>query len=385
MYIVYLWMQCIYFDIDRNVCHAVIGVCIPIVLVLGASTLIIWSMLVSFLGIDRMPTLLQHEITNEGNGDWFFVCIEMCISVVIVACPCALGLATSTAVMVGTTLVAEHGVVFKGSAVLETGQKVNKIVFDKTGTLTIGKDQQEATRRQMLILSGLAESYREYLLGCAIISKAKSITKAPLDMALDHLGTVSNFNYETGLGIECDVLQQEKGHRAVIGNQKWLEECHVSLDGVATGYISISDMIKPEAKLVIDTLHMMGVDIAMVTGDNALAVKGIAVKVGITEVHSGVSPNGKTQIVRNMQVKIIYKAGFFGYHILPTVVAMVGDGINDSPALVTANLGIALCYHLHPMMASIAIAASSAGLVVSSLMLRWFWRKPRMYQEDEKK
>ncbi|KAG2229498.1 hypothetical protein INT48_002404 [Thamnidium elegans] len=355
MYIVYLWMQCIYFDIDRNVCHAVIGVFVPIVLVLGASTLIIWSMLVSFLGIDRMPTLLQHEITNEGNGDWFFVCIEMCISVVIVACPCALGLATPTAVMVGTTLAAEHGVVFKGSAVLETGQKVNKIVFDKTGTLTI------------------AESYREYLLGCAIISKAKSITKAPLDMALDHLGTVSNFNYETGLGIECDVLQQEKGHRAVI----------VSLDGVATGYISISDMIKPEAKLVIDTLHMMGVDIAMVTGDNALAVKGIAVKVGITEVHSGVSPNGKTQIVRNMQVKIIYKAGFFGYRILPTVVAMVGDGINDSPALVTANLGIALCYHLHPMMASIAIAASSAGLVVSSLMLRWFWRKPRMYQEDE--
>ncbi|KAG2233346.1 hypothetical protein INT48_009094 [Thamnidium elegans] len=291
--------------------------------------------------------------------------------------------------MVSTGLAAEHGVIFKDGAVVETCQKFNKVVFDKTGALTI------------------AEFYSEHLLGCAIVSKAKSITKAPLDMALDHLDTVSNFNYETGLGIECDVLQQEKGHRAVIGNQKWLEECHgtdlldkrlstierefrqghtcvlVSLDGVATGNISISDMIKPEAKLVIDTSHMMGVDIVMVTGDNALAAKGIAAKVGITEVHAGVSPNGKTQIIRNMQAKTISKAGFFGYHMLPTVVAMVSDGINDSPALVTANLSISLCYHLHPMMAGIAIAASSAGLVVSSLMLRWFWRKPRMYQEDE--
>ncbi|KAI8091529.1 E1-E2 ATPase-domain-containing protein, partial [Thamnidium elegans] len=119
----------------------VAGVFVPIVLVLGASTLIIWSLLVSCLGIDRMPTLLQHEITNEGNGDWFFVCIKMCISVVIVACPCALGLATPTAVMVGTGLAAEHGVIFKGGAVLETGQKINKVVFDKTGTLTTGKVQ----------------------------------------------------------------------------------------------------------------------------------------------------------------------------------------------------------------------------------------------------
>ncbi|KAI8091528.1 HAD-like domain-containing protein [Thamnidium elegans] len=288
-------------------------------------------------------------------------------------------------------------------------------------------------------------------------------------MALDHLGTVSNFNYETGLGIECDVLQQEKGHRVVIGNQKWLEEYHgiglldeqlatiemefrqghtcvlVSLDGVATGYISISDIIKPEAKLVIDTLHMMGIDTAMVTGDNALTAKCIADKVGITEVHAGVSPKGKTQIVRNMQAKTISKAGLFGYRMRPTVVAMVGDGINDSPALVAANLGIALCsgtdiameaadvvlmrndlcdvvtalslskcifrriklnllwacvynfvgiplamgiflpfgYHLHPMMAGMAMAASSTSVVVSSLMLKWFWRKPKMYQEDE--
>ncbi|KAI8072061.1 HAD-like domain-containing protein [Thamnidium elegans] len=278
-------------------------------------------------------------------------------------------------------------------------------------------------------------------------------------MALDHLGTLSNFNYETGIGIECDVLQ-EKRYRVVIGNQKWLEEYHgiglldeqlstidmefrqghtyvlVSLDGVVTGYISISDMIKPEAKLVIDTLHMIGIDIAMVTDDNALTAKCIAAKIGITEVHAGVSPNGKTQIVRNMQAKTISKAGSFSYLMHPTVVAMVGDA---------ANLGIALCsgtdiamevadvvlmrndlcdvvtafslskcifrriklnllwacvynfvgtplamgiflpfgYHLYPMMAGMAMTASSTSVVVSSLMLRRFWRKSKMYQEDE--
>ncbi|KAG2238055.1 hypothetical protein INT48_002622 [Thamnidium elegans] len=351
---------------------------------------------------------------------------------VLVACPCALDLVTPTAAVVGTGLAAEHGVIFKSGAVLETGQKVDKAVFDKIGTLTI------------------AESYSEHLLGCAIVSKAKSITKAALDMALDHLGTLSNFNYETGIGIECDVLQ-EKRYRVVIGNQKWLEEYHgidlldeqlstidmefrqghtyvlVSLDGVVTGYISISDMIKPEAKLVIDTLHMIGIDIAMVTDDNALTAKCIAAKIGITEVHAGVSPNGKTQIVRNMQAKTISKAGSFSYLMHPTVVAMVGDGINDSPALVAdvvlmrndlcdvvtafslskcifrriklnllwacvynfvgtpLAMGIFLPfgYHLYPMMAGMAMTASSTSVVVSSLMLRRFWRKSKMYQEDE--
>lgn len=459
----------------------VAGIFVPIVLILGASTLIIWSLLVAYFGVDQMPSILQHEISKEGNGDWFFVCLKLCISVVIVACPCALGLATPTAVMVGTGLAAEHGVIFKGGAVLENGQKVNKVVFDKTGTLTTGKvqvvkyeawDKTDESRRHMLIMAALAESQSEHLLGRAVVLKAKELTQTPTDKSLDHLGTVTNFKSETGFGIECDLTlpNQEKHHHVVIGNQIWLQEYHgiylvdeqvktiesqfsqgrtcilVSLDGVSTGYVSISDVIKPESRLVIATLKKMGIDTAMVTGDNALTAKCIAAQVGITEIHAGVSPNGKTQIVKTMQSEMRPKSGLLGYRMCPTVVAMVGDGINDSPALVASNLGIALCsgtdiaieaadvvlmrndlcdvvtalslsksifkriklnliwacvynfigiplamgiflpfgYHLHPMMAGMAMAASSTSVVVSSLMLKWFWRKPTMCdQQDE--
>lgn len=458
----------------------VAGIFVPVVLILGASTLIIWSLLVGCLGVDSMPSLLQHEITSEGNGDWFFVCLKLCISVIIVACPCALGLATPTAVMVGTGLAAEHGVIFKGGAVLESGEKVNKVVFDKTGTLTTGKvqvvvyetwDKLEETRQHMLIMTALAESQSEHLLGRAVVLKAKELTNTPKEASLDHLGTVTNFKSETGFGIECDLTlpDKEKQHHIVIGNQLWLQEYHgvylmedqiklmekefsqgrtcilVSLDGVPTGYISISDIIKPEAKLVIATLKNMGIDTAMVTGDNVLTAKCIALQLGISEVHAGVSPNGKTQIVKTMQSQMRPKSGLFGYRMSPTVVAMVGDGINDSPALVASNLGIALCsgtdiaieaadvvlmrndlcdvvtalslsksifkrikmnliwaciyniigiplamglflpfgYHLHPMMAGMAMAASSTSVVVSSLMLKWFWRKPEIYNQNK--
>lgn len=458
----------------------VAGVFVPVVLCLGAFTLIIWTLLVGCLGVDRMPSLLQHEM-KEMNGDWFFVCLKICISVIIVACPCALGLATPTAVMVGTGLAAEHGVIFKGGAVLENGQKVNKVVFDKTGTLTTGKvqvvkyqswDGRESTTQRMLTMTALAESASEHLLGRAVVSKAKEVLGISENSSLDHLGSVSSFRSETGFGIECDVVKDEKVlHRVVVGNQKWLEEYHgialveeqvetiekefsqgrtcilVSLDGVPTGYISISDVIKSEARLVIATLHKMGIQTAMVTGDNVLTAKCIANKLGINEVHAGVSPNGKTHIIREMQAELRPKTRYlFGHSMKPTVVAMVGDGINDSPALVASNLGIALCsgtdiameaadvvlmrndlcdvvtalslsksifkrikmnllwacvynvigiplamgifmplgLNLHPMMAGMAMAASSTSVVVSSLMLKWFWRKPKMYGDKNK-
>lgn len=459
----------------------VAGIFVPVVLCLGLSTLIIWSALVGCFGVEQMPSLLQHEINKEGNGDWFFVCLKLCISVVIVACPCALGLATPTAVMVGTGLAAEHGVIFKGGAVLENGQKVNKVVFDKTGTLTTGKvqvvnyqswDSRETTKRNMLIMAAIAEARSEHLLGRAVVNKAKEITSTPKESSLDHLGFVLNFKSETGYGIECDMrFGQEKQHHIIIGNQKWLEDYHgivlteeqisvvekefsqghtsilIATDGVPTGFISISDVIKPEAKLVISTLRKMGIDTAMVTGDNALTAKCIAKRLGITEVHAGISPSGKTQIVKDMQAQLrpVSKIIPWGQYMQPTVVAMVGDGINDSPALVASNLGIALCsgtdiameaadvvlmrndltdvvtalalsksifrrikmnllwacvynvigiplamgifmplgLHLHPMMAGMAMAASSTSVVVSSLMLRWFWRKPQLFGDEE--
>ncbi|KAI8644072.1 hypothetical protein BD408DRAFT_414017 [Parasitella parasitica] len=460
----------------------VAGVFVPVVICLGLSTLVVWSVLVGCFGIERMPSLLQHEINKEGNGDWFFVCLKLCISVVIVACPCALGLATPTAVMVGTGLAAEHGVIFKGGAVLENGQKVNKVVFDKTGTLTTGKvqvvdyqswDGRETTKKNMLVMTAIAEARSEHLLGRAVVTKAKEVTSSPADSSLDHLGSVLNFRSETGYGIECDIAfkKEEKQHHIVIGNQKWLQDFHdialveeqikavekeskqgrtsilVALDGVPMGFISISDVIKPEAKLVVSTLKKMGVDIAVVTGDNALTAQCIAQHLGIAEVHAGISPSGKTQLVKDMQAQLRPVSSLIPWnqHMQPTIVAMVGDGINDSPALVASNLGIALCsgtdiameaadvvlmrndltdvvtalalsrtifrriklnllwacvynvvgiplamglfmpfgLHLHPMMAGMAMAASSTSVVVSSLMLRWFWRKPTLCQEDQ--
>ncbi|CAO3626284.1 unnamed protein product [Cunninghamella blakesleeana] len=484
----------------------VAGYFVPCVVFLGFSTLIIWSILVAILGVDKMPPMLRMEINQEGNGDWFFVCLKMCISVIIVACPCALGLATPTAVMVGTGLGAENGVLFKGGSVLEKGEKVNKVVFDKTGTLTTGKvqvveyqswDGLPSTRHLMLFLTALAESRSEHLLGRAVVNKIKSLLNVEI---IDELAQMNHFNSETGFGIECHIdlqstmdklkssssttefqqqlldamIDQMEQYFIVVGNQKWLEQYHgihlseqqieklehqqseghtcilIALNGSATGFISISDIIKSEAKQVISTLHEMGIQTAMVTGDNVLSAQTIAKKLGILEVHAGISPNGKTQIVQRMQqepwsslssssiIKKIFKRK--NQLETSTVVAMVGDGINDSPALVQSDFGIALCsgtdiameaadvvlmrndltdvvvalnlsraifrrikinlgwaciynligiplamgifmpwgYHLHPMMAGMAMAASSTSVVVSSLMLKWFWKKPEL-------
>ncbi|KAI8641626.1 hypothetical protein BD408DRAFT_417903 [Parasitella parasitica] len=488
----------------------VAGYFVPMVVLLGLGTLIVWSMLVKTLGVNGLPVILQKEIMNDGDGGWFFVCLKLCISVIIVACPCALGLATPTAVMVGTGVGAENGVLFKGGAVLENGQAVNKVVFDKTGTLTCGKlnlveskswSGTEQSRLQLLVLSAIAESHSEHILGRAVVAAGKQLTGMDV---LDPLASVDNFINATGFGISCDItldLELPQGlsqnmrsclepilntsHTIVIGNRTWLEDQNgiglsdeeesiyktqgsmgrtcvlVGIDGLSAGFISLSDVVKPEAKQVIATLHGMGIQTAMITGDNELAAGCIATQLGINEVHAGVSPNGKTQIIKKMQEQT-----FVRQHIpwwsrlrksnsvnqyLPlhqnnaqtgckTIVAMVGDGINDSPALVASNLGIALCsgtdiameaadvvlmrndltdivvaldlskaifhrirvnllwacvynmigiplamgiflpwgYRLHPMMAGIAMAASSTSVVLSSLTLRWTWKRPSL-------
>ncbi|KAI8355544.1 hypothetical protein BD560DRAFT_335915 [Blakeslea trispora] len=497
----------------------VAGFFVPTVILLGLTTLVVWIVLIQVLGVDRMPASLQKDINAGGEGGWFFVCLKLCISVIIVACPCALGLATPTAVMVGTGVGAEHGVLFKGGAVLENGQAVNKVVFDKTGTLTCGQlelvkamawSRKEDERTSMLILAALAESCSEHLLGRAVVSYGKQLTGLEV---LDTLASVQQFTSVTGFGISCDISLHSqlpktmvptarsslepyfnKTSTVVIGNKRWLEEHHgiglsdeqdqvyqsqgalgytcvlIGIDGVASGFISLSDVVKPEAKQVIATLHKMGIQTAMVTGDNELTAQCIADQLGIKEIHAGISPNGKTQIIKQMQEqqipskpsvwswrswwpKISRQHAYLPIHQengaqRKTVVAMVGDGINDSPALVAAHLGIALCsgtdiameaadvvlmrnhlsdvvaaldlskmifqrirlnliwaciynmigiplamglflpwgYKLHPMMAGMAMAASSTSVVVSSLALRWSWKKrPLMSKKQEKR
>ncbi|KAI8993169.1 hypothetical protein BDB01DRAFT_775426 [Pilobolus umbonatus] len=485
----------------------VAGYFVPAVVLLGLCTLVFWCLFVNVFGVDHLPSTLQNEIKANGDNGWFFVCLKLCISVVIVACPCALGLATPTAVMVGTGVGAENGVLFKGGAVLENGQAVNKIVFDKTGTLTEGKltvvnsaawNQTEESHNQMLLLCATAESHSEHLLGRAIVKLVKKDTGIKM---MESVATVENFKNVTGYGISCDIkfrnklpknlhasvrtlIQPLQGrpHTVVIGNKVWLEEMNgialsedqemvhdkqgnagntcvlVSVDGVQTGYISLSDVVKPEARHVIAALEAMGIQTAMVTGDNELTARSIASRLGIKEVHAGISPNGKMQIIKSMQAALSPpKRSFWFYgrshnQYLPlhtnngvkTVVAMVGDGINDSPALAAADLGVALCsgtdiameaadvilmrndltdvvaaldlsrvifnrirlnliwasvyniigiplamgiflpwgYRLHPMMAGFAMAASSTSVVVSSLSLRWNWKKRRLDDID---
>ncbi|KAI9245215.1 hypothetical protein BDA99DRAFT_528267 [Phascolomyces articulosus] len=478
----------------------VAGYFVPTVILLGMSTLVIWGLLVVLLGVDRMPPMLQMEIENEADGNWFFICLKMCISVIIVACPCALGLATPTAVMVGTGVGAQNGVLFKGGAVLENGQRVNTIVFDKTGTLTQGKlqvtktqswIQDQMTKDQLLLLAAIAETHSEHLVGKAVVNQGKVLANVEV---LENLATVSGFKSETGFGIECHLQVHDQGgssllsglahqgdhsaHLILVGNRRWLEDYNgilltldqaqeieteeaqghtcivVGWNGVVAGYISMADVLKPEAKNVVATLHHMGMRTAMVTGDNVLTAQSIAQQVGIEEVHAGVSPSGKTQLVQEIQARpfvplgadIQKKPSFWqSKKSKQTVVAMVGDGINDSPALAAASLGIALSsgtdvaieaadvvlvksdlsdvvaaldlsrtifrririnllwaciynvigiplamgifmpwgYHLHPMMAGLAMAASSTSVVVSSLMLKWFWRKPTLVDDDD--
>ncbi|KAG1462658.1 hypothetical protein G6F46_000218 [Rhizopus delemar] len=465
---------------------------VPIVVLLGLVTFCIWSLVINFLDVKQLPVFLQEEIAMDG---WFFVCFKICISVIIVACPCSLGLATPTAVMVGTGLGAEHGILFKGADVLENSQAVSKIIFDKTGTLTCGKIDLVETHGWnidsdlLLVMAAIAESHSEHLLGRAVVNAAKELTELN---ALDVLATTTEFNSVTGFGISCNLtfpmtFPEDLGHRVslkpllgthhtiVIGNKAWLEEHYgiglsdeqeaayleqgmlgrtcilVGIDGLPAGYLSLSDQIKPEAKQVISALHDMGIQTVMVTGDNALAADCVASQLGIEEVYAGVTPTGKTQIVKAMQEGQASHIQRNGYLPLSqnakTIVTMVGDGINDSPALVAADLGIALCsgtdiameaadvvlmrndltdvvaamdlsksifnrirmnliwasvynfvsiplamglflpwgYRLHPMMAGMAMAASSTSVVFSSLMLRWTYKKPSLSKNSFEK
>lgn len=477
----------------------VAGYFVPAVIALGATTLVGWTLLVFILGVDHVPSMLRDEIQSEGNGNWFFVCLKLCISVIVVACPCALGLATPTAVMVGTGVGAEHGVLIKGGAVLENGQKVQKVVFDKTGTLTIGKldvssyvvgAESSVNATSMLVYTAAAENQSEHPLARAIVNKAKTTLGIEV---LDTIATVENFKSTTGKGITCSISLDAAAvgrlnyhgeaivtapATVVVGNKSWIQEnainipddyimemraleskgdtcIFVAIDYQLAGYISLSDCVKPESARVVATLNAMGIQTAMVTGDNELTARSIAKQIGIREVHAGVSPNGKTLIVQRMQGENMMKKQHFLQRLSSslfgrsnnaekrTIVAMVGDGINDSPALVAADFGIALCsgtdiameaadvvlmrndltdvvgalhlsrtifrririnllwaciynvvgiplamgiflpwgFHLHPMMAGFAMAASSVSVVMSSLMLKW-WKKPAMLEID---
>jgi len=258
-------------------------------------------------------------------GVWLFfapfaVAMVNAVAVLIIACPCALGLATPTAIMVGTGRGAQRGILIKGGEALEMAQKIDTVVLDKTGTVTAGKPRvTQVTAHgafaedEVLRLAASAERYSEHPLG-------KAIVQAALERGLK-LEDASQFSAQAGHGVRARVA----GHEVVVGRPG----ATVIIDGALAGAIEIADTIKPEAAEAVRRLRAMGIVVWMITGDRAATAEAVAAEAGIDHVLAGVLPAGKVAEIRKLQA-----AG--------RRVAMVGDGVNDAPALAQADLGIAM-------------------------------------------
>ncbi|OBT92794.1 hypothetical protein VE01_09113 [Pseudogymnoascus verrucosus] len=459
----------------QRLADTIAGYFVPCILVLGISTFSVW-MILSHVMHDPPKVFV-----DEASGGRLMVCVKLCISVIVFACPCALGLATPTAVMVGTGVGAERGILVKGGAALETATTITQVVLDKTGTLTMGKmsvaeaklepewENSDAKKKLWWSAIGLAEMGSEHPIGKAIVAAARtSLQLGPSD-AVD--GSIGDFQPVVGLGINALVEPASASrtrYRVLIGSVRFLRSHSVdvpksaitasedinalattsskptgssgttniftAIDGIYTGHICLADTLKPSAAAAVAALHRMRIKTAIVTGDQRSTALAVARAVGIPaeHVYAGVSPDQKQELIKKFQA-----AG--------EVVAMVGDGINDSPALATADIGIAMAsgtdvameaadivlmrpndlmdvpgaialakgifgriklnlawacgynlvglpfamgvflpwgMHLHPMAAGAAMACSSVSVVCSSLLLK-FWRRPGWMDDME--
>ena len=343
----------------QRLADRVSAVFVPVVLAIAAVTFALWLL----AGADA-PTAVINAVT-----------------VLIIACPCALGLATPTAIMVGTGLAARHGILIKDAAALETAHAVTIVVFDKTGTLTAGRPEitdifpaQGQTRETVLNAAAALQSGSEHPLARAVLKAAPTIHPA------------QNIHALPGRGIEGTI----DGARLRLGSRRLLDETGavpgpleaaaatlatqgrtiawlMTDTGATLGLIAFGDTVKPEAAPAIARLAAMGISSALLSGDNAAAARRVAAEVGITDIHADVLPADKAAHVTALRAT-------------RAVVAMVGDGVNDAPALAAADVGIAMGTGTDVAMhaAGITLMRGNPILVADAIDLsRRTWKKVR--------
>lgn len=336
---------------------------VAVVILLSTATLIVWVIIcLNVLG-DKLPKVFS----KEENGK-YFVCLKLAISVIVVACPCALGLAAPTAVMVGTGVGAQHGALIKGGDILEKASGVNVILFDKTGTLTTGemtihdikKVDDKMSNNLWWNLIGSTEVGSEHPTGRALAKYAKEqLGKKFEEDTFDSL--ISDFEVLMGLGVRATVTIDNESYDVAIGNKKMVVKhypdarkglaselegnlslsvmtvAHVIVNGQYNGYVELSDTIKPRAREVMDYLqHVEHYQVGIVTGDNKVVAEAIGARLGVPKgnIFGEVSPVEKDKVIVDLRNR-------FGGETNVSI-AFVGDGINDAPALVQADIGMAI-------------------------------------------